>query len=73
MLGLSLPKILILAVIVAAIWYWSRGLRDEARSSRDEGPSRGQSGTENLTACPVCKAYVVEGAAKSCGRPDCPY
>ena len=77
MLGLSLPKILILALIVAIIWYWSKGLRSDARSSRDErqggGGGNQSSGTETLVACPVCKAYVVEGSAKSCGRADCPY
>jgi hypothetical protein len=80
MLGLSLPKILILALIVAIIWYWSKGLRSDARSNRDDrqggrggGAGGNQSGTETLVACPVCKAYVVEGSAKSCGRPDCPY
>ncbi len=77
MLGLSLPKVIILVLIVAIIWYWSRGLRDDARSSRDDnrrgGGGGNQPGTENLVACPVCKAYVVEKGAKSCGRPDCPY
>ncbi len=73
MLGLSLPKILILAAIVIAIWYWSKGLRQDAKSSREEEPRNHNPGTETLTACPVCKAYVVEDSAKSCGRPDCPY
>ena len=77
MLGLSLPKILILALIVAIIWYWSKGLRSDARSNRDDRQGEGGGGnrpdTETLVACPVCKAYVVEGSAKSCGRPDCPY
>ena len=70
---LSLPKLIILVLIVAIIWYWSRGLRSQARSGRENDGGQGQSGTENLIACPVCKAYVIEGSAKSCGRPDCPY
>jgi hypothetical protein len=73
MLGLSLPKILILAAIVIVIWYWSKGLRQDAKSSREDEPTGHNPDTETLKACPVCKAYVVEGAAKSCGRPDCPY
>ena len=81
MLGLSLSKVLVLALIVAIIWQWSKGLRKESESSRENssrGGSRGQGGrgqpdTETLVACPVCKAYVVQNGAKPCGRSDCPY
>jgi len=77
MFGLSLSKFLVLALIVAIIWYWSKGMRQDSRSNREQAP-RGPGGghapdTETLVACPVCKAYVVQNGAKACGRSDCPY
>jgi hypothetical protein len=71
---IALPKLIVLGLIVAIIWYWSRGLRSDTRAGRGDGHDGGApSGTETLVACPSCKAYVIDGSAKSCGRPDCPY
>jgi len=70
---ITLPKLIVLVLIVAVIWYWSRGLRTESRPGKEGRPTGAGSDSETLTPCPVCKAYVIEASAKSCGRADCPY
>ena len=70
MLGFSLSKLVVLAVIVAGVWYLFRMLAGPPPGgSRTEAPP---GVTEDLLKCPVCATYVTR-AAPRCGRADCPY
>jgi hypothetical protein len=86
MLGLSLGKFLLLAVLVAAVWYGfkyiqrveeiKRLLRREAeRRQADQRARRGPQSldAEDLVKCARCGAYVAAQSATACGRPDCPW
>ena len=80
MFGFSIQKLVVLAAILAAVWYgfkWVKRLdqtrKDEARL-RNTGKGRAGGGpVDEMVQCPVCDTYVASGATKSCGRPDCPY
>ena len=78
MFGLSFAKLILLALVVAAVWFGFRYLqaRDRAlaaaRRAAQPAPERvGRGGTEDLVKCPVCATYVARTAG-ACGRGDCP-
>ncbi|HEV8027106.1 MAG TPA: hypothetical protein VGP50_06730 [Stellaceae bacterium] len=84
MLGLGLPKLILLALMIAIIWYGYRYLqRIEAvrRALRDELMRRQRATArpsqpveaEDLVKCATCSAYVPSHHASACGRPDCPW
>jgi len=83
MFGFGLTKLLVLAAIIAAVWYGFKfvGRLDEVRRGRAdrERPQRRAAGNdsaaeiEDTVQCPVCGAYVVARSASPCERPDCPY
>ena len=88
MFGFSLQKLLLLAAVIGAVWYGfklvSRMQQNRELEARREGgkPRRGRNAAsgggagdepETMVPCPVCGVYVASGAAKSCGRRDCPY
>ena len=87
MFGFSLQKLLLLAAIIAAVWYGFKfvgrlqNARDaQAKPSRRKprwpGKRRAEtksSEAEDMVQCPVCQAYVPERDAHHCGRGDCPY
>jgi hypothetical protein len=76
----GLPKLLLLALVVAAVWYGFRYLqareRQLARTRRPADKAVGAAArsaavTEDLVKCAVCATYVAR-AAPACGRADCP-
>lgn len=84
MFGFSIQKLIVLAAVIAAIWYGFKfiGRLDKARKhaaklTRDA--ARGAAGavpaaeTEEMERCEVCDAYVSARDPASCGRADCPY
>jgi uncharacterized protein len=84
MLGLSLGKLILLAIIIAVVWYGFKYMErvetlrrtqrreaDRQRKSAPPGP-RGIE-AEDLVKCARCGAYVAAGSATHCGRPDCPW
>jgi uncharacterized protein len=85
MLGLSLGKLLFLAIIVAAVWYGfkyvqrveevRRMLRQVQRQQQQRASRAGPQTleAEDLVKCRQCGAYVAARSATSCGRPDCPW
>jgi uncharacterized protein len=87
MLGLSLGKLLLLAVIVAIVWFGfkyvhrveevRRMLREaQRRQQQRQQAMHPQSQTleaEDLVKCRQCGAYVAARSTTSCGRPDCPW
>ena len=85
MFGFGIGKLLVLAAIIAAVWYGFKmvGRLDAARRDRPGGNDRvrrrgGGPGdappkVEETVQCPVCDAYVVASSTSPCDRPDCPY
>lgn len=78
MFGLSLPKLLALAAVIAAVWYGFRWLaryqqvqRSKAAKKVDRGGAAAS--TEELVRCPRCGTYVPQRSPVACGRADCPY
>jgi hypothetical protein len=74
---IALPKLVLLVLLAAAVWYGMRWLnrapptivrRRQATQGRSAGP---QQAVEDLTACPTCGAYVAASAG-GCGKPGCP-
>lgn len=75
MFGFSLPKVLVLALIVAAVWYgykWmgrQNKLRDEERGG-DDAIGRD---SEDLILCALCGTYGPKDLERCPeGRDDCP-
>jgi len=88
MLGFSLQKLIVLAVVIAAVWYGFKflGRLDQARKASErrvagDGRARRPSakraardlGAEDMVRCDACGAYVAQNGVVSCGRDDCPY
>ena len=86
MFGFSLQKLLVLAAILAAIWYAFKfiGRLDQRRKrqlkARRDNPAGGGAADagvpgmpEEMVQCPVCESYVAARGVGPCGRDDCPY
>ncbi len=85
MLGLSLGKLLLLAILIAIVWYgFKYAARIEAvkQSVRAEALRRRQGGgdmrppprpVEDLVKCRQCGSYVAAQGAANCGKPGCPW
>lgn len=83
MLGFGIGKLLVLAAIIAAVWYGFKFIsrmqeveRDRQRVGSKKRPRRGAGKPETVedtVQCPVCEAYVVAKSAAPCERKDCPY
>ena len=72
MFGFSITKLLVLAAIIAAVWYgfkWVTRMRD----IRDAAEAEREVTAEEMVRCPKCDAYVVAKGASDCGRDGCPY
>ena len=79
MLGFSLTKIVVLATIVAAVWYGFKVVgRHEKRRKEDLAVSRKPELVDvkdvgEMIKCPKCGAFVAANGAMNCGRSNCPY
>jgi hypothetical protein len=77
MLGFSLPKLIVLALIIAAVWYGfkmvSRRNTLRANKAAREAEDARKTAVEDTTECPVCKTFLPTAGLRSCGRPNCPY
>jgi uncharacterized protein len=82
MFGFSLQKLIVLAGIVAAVWYGFKlvgrlqvARKAEAAAARSSAkqPKAARSEAEDMVQCPVCQAYVPARGTTGCGRADCPY
>lgn len=75
----SFSKLLVLAIIVAAVWFGFRliGRLDKARKEAARQPqgvkAKARPSVEETVRCRVCDAFVPARGATSCGRADCPY
>ncbi len=82
MFGFSLSKLLVLAAIVAAVWYGFKFVdrldkrrKREIKARRDNpaGAVDVPEKPEEMVQCPVCESYVAAQGVGPCGRDDCPY
>jgi hypothetical protein len=75
MFGFSLAKLLVLAAIIAAVWYGFKiiGRRNQSPKVPRDEPKAGRIAAEDTVECARCGTYVVPAGAVSCGRADCPY
>jgi uncharacterized protein len=81
MLGFSLTKLLVLAVIIALVWY---GFKWAGRISAQRGGGGGEiprddtaraalEDAEDMAKCELCGTFVPAQGATDCGRDNCPY
>jgi hypothetical protein len=83
MFGLSVTKLLLLAILVLIVWYGfkyaarvdavKQALRAEAlrRGGREaRAPKRP---VEDLVKCQRCGAFVAAQGTANCGKPQCPW
>ncbi len=82
MFGISFAKILLVAAVIAAVWYGFKYLSrnddaaegKRAKKSRDKAappPRDGTPAVEDMVRCSVCGAFQARNAAP-CERRDCP-
>jgi uncharacterized protein len=76
----SLSKILVLAAIIALVWYgfkWvSRVNKIRAEKEIDAAKGTGMEDLpviEDMAKCTVCGTFVPATGAADCGRGNCPY
>ncbi len=72
----SLPKIILIAVVIFLVWHVVRWLNRPPASTARRRPAAPRTAArtieaEDLVACNVCGAYVAQ-SARSCGRATCP-
>ena len=70
-------KILVLAVIIAAVWYGFKFAgrlqarrQEELKDARREVDSKDAG---DMVKCSQCAAFVVAGGVANCGKSECPY
>ena len=77
MFGFSLGKLLVLALLIAAIWYGFKFFERRGRHLKEKTVRRtiknGDDGTHNMEKCIECGTFVPTEASKDCGRENCPY
>ena len=83
MFGFSLPKLLVLAGLIFAVWqgfkYLQRrqSVQDLNRHEKVREARRETQGTaepvEDMVRCKVCDSFVAGAGTQSCGRTNCPY
>ena len=77
MLGFSLPKLIVLGLIVVAIWYgfkfFGRDKFSPKSKVREEKNQKATPETVDMAQCDVCDAFVASEDTTFCGRDGCPY
>jgi hypothetical protein len=78
MFGFSLPKLLLLAAIVAAVWYGYRWMNRAANARSltkgdDNKKPTGRPSIDDMVECSLCGLYYPRGTTPKCDRgADCP-
>ena len=70
-------KILVLAVIIAVVWYGFKVVGRLQAKRQEELKNAGREGNSkdagDMVKCPQCAAFVVAGGAAKCSKSECPY
>ncbi|MEC8134532.1 MAG: hypothetical protein VX107_00050 [Pseudomonadota bacterium] len=70
-------KILVLAVIIAVVWYGFKFVGRLQAKRQEELKNAGREGNSkdagDMVKCPQCAAFVVAGGAAKCSKSECPY
>jgi hypothetical protein len=76
----TLPKILLIVLVIGVIWWWHRRnqikKREQAeleRNPHSRAKTKPAKPIEDMAQCKVCGAYVPATGAKDCGRDNCPF
>jgi len=76
----TLPKILLIVLVIGAIWWWHRRnqIRRREKEELDRNPRAATKNkpvkpVEDMAQCKVCGAYVSATGASRCGRDNCPF
>jgi hypothetical protein len=77
MLGFSLPKLLVLGLIVAAIWYGfkffgSGRISLKSKTSGDDSNTVTPDAVD-MVQCATCSDFVTVNGRSFCGKEGCPY
>lgn len=77
MFGMSVPKIVLLGLVVLAVWYGfkylSQASGEKVAAKDGSAPKNGASGAdaiEDMVRCPSCGAYRSK-ALPTCSTPGC--
>jgi hypothetical protein len=78
MLGFSLPKLIVLGLIIAAIWYGfkmfgSGRLAFKSKVSKGEDSKAAGLGAVDMVQCKICNDFVSIESTTFCGKSGCPY
>ena len=87
MFGFSIQKLIVLAAVIAAVWYGFKfvGRLEQSRKDAAKAAAKPASGAaktaktagpgdaEDMVSCPVCGDYVAAVGAGPCDRADCPH
>ena len=78
----SLPKLIVLALIIAGVWYgfrWvqrvqdRRAREDKVMRNKKSGPGKDTpKAVEDMVKCPACGTFVAALEGGSCGGRECP-
>jgi hypothetical protein len=76
----TLPKILLIVLVIGVIWWWHRRnqirRREQAeleRNPHNRAQAKPTKPIEDMTQCKVCGAYVPASGTRNCGRKNCPF
>jgi|SaaInlStandDraft_2_1057019.scaffolds.fasta_scaffold32635_4 hypothetical protein len=73
MFGLSIPKLLVLALIIGAVWYGFKWLELKSKGGTEKIDDGNEDAQLDLVQCPVCDSYGPRNLAECPdGRDDCP-
>ncbi len=77
-------RLVLLGLVLAGVWYLYRMVTQQGPGAtpspspppaNDAGPAEAtpsEEQAEEMTECPICRAYLPVSAHEGCGRPDCP-
>lgn len=77
MLGFSLPKLIVLAAIIAAIWYGYKFIGRLQAAAKTKVPGDDTDSVipdaVDMVKCDTCGDFVAAKGSRSCGKEGCPY